>query len=58
MAIPHVLSGQIDEVGALQRKTELHYNHGGIDYLNRKALKVHAREDGGTVDLDDGSTLA
>lgn len=58
MAIPYVLSGQIDESGALQRKTELHYNHQGIDYLNRKALKVHAREDGGTVDLDDGSTLA
>jgi NADPH-dependent 2,4-dienoyl-CoA reductase/sulfur reductase-like enzyme len=43
MAIPYVLSGQIDESGALQRKTELHYNHQGIDYLNRKALKVHAR---------------
>lgn len=58
MAIPYVLSGQIDEDGALQRKTELHYDRQGIDYLNRKAVKVHARGDGGTVDLDDGSTLA
>ena len=57
MAIPYVLNRSIDESGALQRKTELHYDHQRIRYLNRKALKVNAGPEGGTVDLDDGSTL-
>ena len=57
MAIPYVLNKSITESGALQRKADLHYDLQGIRYLNRKALKVHARADGGTVDLDDGSTL-
>ena len=57
MAIPYVLNKSITESGALQRKADLRYDLQGIRYLNRKALKVHARADGGTVDLDDGSTL-
>ena len=57
MAFPYVLNKSITESGALQRKADLHYDLQGIRYLNRKALKVHARADGGTVDLDDGSTL-
>lgn len=57
MAIPYILTGRIDEAGAAQRKTAGHYGSLNIRYLNRKALKVHAGETGGTVDLDDGSSL-
>lgn len=57
MAIPYILNGSIDEAGARQRKTPLHYETLGIRYLNRKALRVSAGPEGGTVELDDGSTL-
>jgi NAD(P)H-nitrite reductase large subunit len=57
MAIPYILNGSIDEHGALQRKTPQHYESLGIRYLNRKALRVVARADGGQVELDDGTTL-
>jgi len=58
MAIPYILTGRIDEAGAAQRKTAGHFEKLGVRYLNRKALKVHAGQTGGTVDLDDGSSLA
>ena len=57
MAIPYILTGRITEAGALQRKSPGHFANLGIRYLNRKAVKVHARAQGGTVDLDDGSVL-
>ncbi len=57
MAIPYILNGNIDESGALQRKTDGHFDDLGVRYLNNKALKVHAGPDGGTVDLDDGTVL-
>lgn len=57
MAIPYILTGRIDEAGAAQRKSFGHFEGLNIRYLNRKALKVHAGEAGGTVDLDDGSRL-
>ena len=57
MAIPYILTGRIDEAGAAQRKTAGHFESLRVSYLNRKALKVHAGASGGTVDLDDGSTL-
>lgn len=58
MAIPYILTGRIDEAGAAQRKTIGHFESLGVRYLNRKALKVHAGPTGGTVDLDDGSSIA
>jgi NAD(P)H-nitrite reductase large subunit len=58
MAIPYILTGRIDEAGAAQRKTVGHFESLGVRYLNRKALKVHAGPTGGTVDLDDGSSIA
>ena len=58
MAIPYILSGLIDERGARSRKTAGHFANLGIRYLNNKAVKVHAGATGGTVDLDDGTTLA
>ncbi|TXH00706.1 MAG: NAD(P)/FAD-dependent oxidoreductase [Rhodocyclaceae bacterium] len=58
MAIPYILTGRIDEAGAAQRKTVGHFEGLGVRYLNRKALKVHAGPTGGTVDLDDGSSIA
>ncbi len=57
MAIPYILTGRIDEAGAAQRKTVGHFESLQVRYINRKALKVHAGATGGTVDLDDGSTL-
>ena len=57
MAIPYILNGSIDEAGARQRKTPRHYEALGIQYLNRKAERVHAGENGGRVELDDGTTL-
>jgi NAD(P)H-nitrite reductase large subunit len=57
MAIPYILTGRITEEGARQRKTVGHFENLGIRYLNNKAMQVHARSDGGTVDLDDGSRL-
>jgi len=57
MAIPYILTGRIDEGGASQRKTLGHFEGLNIRYLNNKALKVHASDQGGRVDLDDGSTL-
>jgi NAD(P)H-nitrite reductase large subunit len=57
MAIPYILSGRIQEEGAQQRKTAGHFASQNIRYLNNKALKVHATPSGGTVDLDDGSSL-
>mgnify|MGYP000865936893 FL=1 len=57
MAIPYILTGRIDEAGAAQRKTAGHFESLHVRYLNRKALKVHAGATGGTVDLDDGSSL-
>ena len=61
MAIPYILSGRIHEEGAQQRKTAGHFEAQKIQYLNRKALKVNAGTNtvtgGGTVELDDGSTL-
>jgi NAD(P)H-nitrite reductase large subunit len=57
MAIPYILSGRIDEGGAHQRRSAGHFEGLGIRYLNRKATKTHAGPSGGTVDLDDGSTL-
>lgn len=57
MAIPYILTGRIDEAGAAQRKSAGHFEGLNVRYLNRKALKVHAGEAGGTVDLDDGSRL-
>lgn len=57
MAIPYILAGRIDEEGALQRRDAGHLSHLNVRYRNNKAIKVHAGENGGTVDLDDGSTL-
>jgi NAD(P)H-nitrite reductase large subunit len=57
MAIPYILTGRIDEGGAQQRKSAGHFESLKVRYLNSKAVKVHAGPDGGTVDLDDGSTL-
>lgn len=57
MAIPYILTGRIDEQGAQQRKSAGHFESLKIRYLNNKAVKVHAGPNGGTVDLDDGSTL-
>jgi NAD(P)H-nitrite reductase large subunit len=58
MAIPYILTGRIGEEGTHQRKSAGHFENLSIRYLNNKALKVHAGEYGGTVELDDGSTLA
>lgn len=57
MAIPYILTGRIDEDGAHQRRSAGHFESLRVRYLNNKAIKVHAGERGGTVDLDDGSTL-
>ena len=57
MAIPYILSGRINEDGAHQRRSSGHFESLRIRYLNRKATKTHAGPNGGTVDLDDGSTL-
>lgn len=57
MAIPYILNGDISESGAHQRKTAGHFDDLRVTYRNNKALKVHARPDGGTVDLDDGTVL-
>ncbi|HSD61994.1 MAG TPA: FAD-dependent oxidoreductase [Burkholderiales bacterium] len=57
MAIPYILTGRIDERGAEQRKSAGHFASLRIRYLNNKAIKVHAGPEGGTVDLDVGSTL-
>ncbi len=57
MAIPYILTGRIDEEGTHQRKSVGHFESLRIRYLNNKALKVRAGERGGTVALDDGSTL-
>ena len=57
MAIPYILTGRITEAGALQRKSPGHFASLGVRYLNCKAVKVHARAQGGTVDLDDGTVL-
>jgi len=58
MAIPYILTGRIDEQGARPRKTAGHFASLSIRYRNNKAVKVHAGASGGTVDLDDGTTLA
>jgi len=58
MAIPYILTGSITEAGALQRKSPGHFASLGVRYLNRKAVKVHAGAQGGTVGLDDGTVLA
>lgn len=57
MAIPYILAGRIDEDGALQRRDAGHLTHLNVCYRNNKAIRVHAGERGGSVDLDDGSTL-
>ncbi len=57
MAIPYILAGRITEAGAHQRKHAGHFDDLGIRYLNHKAMQVHASANGGSVDLDDGSTL-
>jgi len=58
MAIPYILSGRIDESGARSRKTAGHFANLGIRYRNQRAVRVRARPDGGTVELDDGTALA
>jgi len=58
MAIPYILSGRINEQGARSRKTAGHFANLDIRYSNNKAVRVHPRTSGGTVDLDDGSALA
>lgn len=58
MAIPYILGGRINDEGAHQRKSAGHLDALGIRYLNRKANKTHAGPNGGTVDLDDGTSLA
>jgi NAD(P)H-nitrite reductase large subunit len=58
MVIPYILNGTIDDDGARQRRSHHHFEGLGIRYLNSKALQVHPRPDGGSVDLDDGSELA
>jgi NAD(P)H-nitrite reductase large subunit len=57
MAIPYILAGRITEAGAHQRKNAGHFKGLGIRYLNHKAMQVRASANGGSVDLDDGSTL-
>ena len=57
MAIPYMLGGRIAEGGAYQRKSAGHFDGLNVRYLNNKAVKVHAGENGRTVDLDDGSSL-
>ncbi len=57
MAIPYILAGRIDEGGALQRRDAGHLTHLNVRYRNNKAIRVHAGERGGSVDLDDGTTL-
>jgi NAD(P)H-nitrite reductase large subunit len=58
MAIPYILTGRLGEESTHQRKDAGHFKNLRIRYLNNKALTVHAGECGGTVELDDGSTLA
>lgn len=57
MAIPYILTGRIDETGALQRKTPGHYAALGVDYLHKTATQVHAHATGGSVEFGDGSRL-
>jgi NAD(P)H-nitrite reductase large subunit len=57
MAIPYILTGRIDESGAHQRHGAGHFANLEIRYLNRKAMRTHAGPNGGTVDLDDGTSL-
>jgi len=57
MAIPYILNGAIDEDGAHQRRSSQHLSDLNIRYLNAKALKVQARTDGGSVELEDGTQL-
>lgn len=57
MAIPYVLSGAIGEDGARQRRELSHLQGLGVNYLNRRAVKVNTRTGGGEVELDDGSRL-
>jgi NAD(P)H-nitrite reductase large subunit len=57
MAIPYILTGRIDENGAHQRRSSDHFERLRIRYLNRKAVRTHAGQNGGKVDLDDGTSL-
>ena len=57
MAIPYLLSGNIDEAGTRQRKHTEHFDQRDVTYLNRRATKVVPDGDGGTVELDDGNVL-
>ena len=57
MAIPYILSGNIDDDGARQRRSHHHLEGLGIRYRHGKALRVHAGPNGGLVDLDDNSQL-
>ena len=57
MAVPYVLSGNIDEHGTLQRKEEDYFENLKINYLNGKAIQVTATDHGGTVELADSTKL-
>lgn len=58
MAIPYILAGNIEESGAYQRKQPDHYSRLGIRYLNNRVMRVRAGQPGGSVTLDDGTSLA
>ncbi len=57
MAIPYILSGLIQEQGAHQRKSLSHFKDLNIEYRNNQALKVNATDQGGQIELDDGTHL-
>ncbi len=57
MAIPYILAGRIDDAGAHQRRDLAHFEHLDVRYLHKKARRVHAQAEGGSVEFDDGTSL-
>src|SRR5512143_2263372 len=55
MAIPYLLTGEIDEAGTYLRKDPTHFDRLGIRLKTARATAVDAR--GHAVSLDDGSRL-
>ncbi|HYQ81958.1 MAG TPA: FAD-dependent oxidoreductase, partial [Anaeromyxobacteraceae bacterium] len=55
MAIPYLLTGEIDEAGTHLRKDPAHFDRLGIRLRTARATAVDAK--GGAVSLDDGSRL-
>ena len=55
MAIPYLLSGEIDERGTLLRKDPAHFERLGIESLTSRAKSIDLRQ--GAVALEDGRRL-